>query len=205
MGKILNLHLFIPLRENMGNIFNIFLSSVKECWGRFLMEVVQVLVQEVQQEVFEPDQAGRPHEQSGTQQSKDEQVKNPLLVDLSYFFGNLQAGWFWSWLTNRIKPKQPKLANSFFVAAPLQWGAWNQPIWIPVERLCTSVLRSCNETFIIFGLNGCLDSVVNTAIVMHWLWFKIRPQKHWSALFWRMESLKLFFLPLLLSCVVSLM
>ena len=85
MGKILNLHLFIPLRENMGNIFNIFLSSVKECWGRFLMEVVQVLVQEVQQEVFEPDQAGRPHEQSGTQQSKDEQVRNPLLVDLSYF------------------------------------------------------------------------------------------------------------------------
>ena len=30
----------------------------------------------------------------------------------------------------------------------------------------------------IFGLNGWLDSVVNTAIVMHWLWFKIRPQKH---------------------------
>ena len=104
----------------MGNVFNIFLSFVKECWGRFLMEVVQVLVQEVQQEVFEPDQAGRPHEQSGTQQSKDEQVKNPLLVDLSYFFGNLQASGFWSRLTNRIKPKQPKLANSFFVAAPLQ-------------------------------------------------------------------------------------
>ena len=104
----------------MGNVFNIFLSFVKECLGCFLMEVLQVLVQEVQQEVFEPDQAGRSHEQSGTQQSKDEQVKNPLLVGLSYFFGNLQAGGFWSRLANRIQPKQPKLANSFFVAAPLQ-------------------------------------------------------------------------------------
>ena len=59
---------------------------MKECLGSFLMEVLQVLVQEMQHEVFEPDQTGRPHEQSGTQQSKDGQVKINCLVDLSYMF-----------------------------------------------------------------------------------------------------------------------
>ena len=60
------------------------------------MVLLQVLVQEVQQEVSNPDQAGRSHEQPGAQQSKDRQVNDRLficsilfrwcLVDLSDFF-----------------------------------------------------------------------------------------------------------------------
>ena len=44
------------------------------------MVLLQVLVQEVQQEVSNPDQAGRSHEQPGAQQSKDRQVNDRLFI-----------------------------------------------------------------------------------------------------------------------------
>ena len=49
------------------------------------MVLLQVLVQEVQQEVSNPDQAGRSHEQPGAQQSKDRQVNDRLFISSILF------------------------------------------------------------------------------------------------------------------------
>ena len=122
----------------------------------FLTKLLQVLVQEVQEEVFKPDQTCRSHEQSGAQQSKDCQVKDTRL-----FFLLLLLSFCWPFS---------------FGAGPIQEQA-HRPVLI---KAAPPQLPLCSRTLL--QLESCIqwlaDFITRLFSFSASLWSKTRPQKH---------------------------